>query len=210
MKKIITTMLIGAGAAALSMSASYAAPGGNIPGFTYVTSVVDNPVTTGTFTAALYEAVYRNNTTGNLRFVYQAQNFGTDALETLSGDSYTGFTPVASNDAVDVGAFAFTGGTGPVAGTPRSTLALTGVPNFDFNPLLGANQYSALLVVDTTARFYGSGNISVIDRNTATVHNGFAPTATPEASTMVPFVAVGLGLLGLVAARRKKAYATFA
>ena len=211
MKKIIATMLMGASAAALSVGASHAQFSGPItglPGYTYVTAVLDTNIAAAlnpTFTANVYEGVYRNNTTGFLAFVYQVQNNGASPLESLSGDGYSGFLTSVKNDPLTGGQF----GLGGIVPTNQNG-TVSQVPNFFFGQTIAPGQHSDLLIATTNTKYFVPGNINVIDSTTATAPNGFKPSSTPEASTMLPFGFVGLGLLGLIAARRKKAHATLA
>ena len=160
----------------------------------------------GTIQAAVYSDPLNTFGAGDLDFVYQITNSAssTDSISRVTAINFTGFS-------TDVG-FTATGsglGNGFVNGTVAPELVdrqSADVVGFTFNaPLTDAitpGATSTVLVIETNATHFTSGNVSVIDGSVITVP-AFSPTAVPEMSS-VTLLGLGLVCLGGVAVARKK------
>jgi hypothetical protein len=174
--------------------------------------------TTGTFSATVRSAVYRN-TLGTLDFYYQVSRLGPgtagdDLIKTLTATSFGGF---------DIDAYRWTGdpdGAGEFlerSGNlePITTLGRTpngNVPTISFalpgQAGIGGTDTTSTYVFRTDATLYGPGFWSIQD-GTSLSGSAFAPlAAVPEpASWMMMIGGFGLIGLGLRSARQREAFA---
>ena len=196
------------------------------PGYTVVGAPVTNPFQSltanfsGMVTSEAIQQSLVDNPLGGLTYLFQVKNTSSAAalnvIQSLSQD-YTGFSTSVFQLSTGLTGFATPGTLAGDAATTASRAADSTV-QFNFSlPITGpgirSGQFSDILAIQTNSKS------AVLDDNviengskagkTATVL-AYGPSSTPEASTMIPFGFVGLGLLGLVAARRKKAHATLA
>lgn len=129
----------------------------------------------------------------DLTFVYQVF-VSTGDVTRITNTNFSGFN-------LDVAQAPFGASTNAAETADLNTL---GVVGFNFTPPLSneltAGQETYLLIVNTNATNFTTGNISIIDGATATVA-GFQPAATPEPSTLS---LLGTGLLAVGAGLRRK------
>ena len=147
------------------------------------------------FTGTLLEQVYREGG-GNLSFAYTLNNGNTynDSLGRLTVAKFGSFVTAVGQSGTSATSVDYsTSGGGKVS----FNFGGTGIPE-------GGS--SGFLEVTTNAKYFTFGNANVLDDGTAAV-GGYQPSSTPEASSMLPFGFVGMGLLGLIAARRKQSRA---
>ncbi len=189
----------------------------NTSGYTLLTQqsvngggVVDDLILN--FTAR--SAVYRENSTGNLAFLYQVTNLGSsnDSVGRFTvGQFDPSFTTSIAASSVDAdGAGVFIAGSRAADQADRS---FSGTPvGFNFLPSATAakllpGQSSQIMAIYTNAKEYKTGQFSVIDGTAYTVQ-GYAPKtpgqAIPEPGTLALLAPALLGGVAVVARRRRK------
>jgi PEP-CTERM motif len=177
-------------------------------GATFEGNIITGPVTSGALILTVDAGVYSDPTNtfcaGCLDFVYQVSNSAnsTDSVGRVSAVNFTGFQ-------TDVG-FLPTGsslGNGFVDGSVSPELVdrvNPSVVGFSFNApltlLIPPGSTSVVLVVQTDATNFTTGNVNIIDGSTFT-EPALAPSSTPEPSSFLLF---GTGLLSLGCAIRRK------
>jgi len=190
---------------------NFTCPGASCPTLLAVTT---NPWTNSTSTmSGSYEAaVYSDPTNtfgaGDLDFVYQVSNNAgsTDSIGRLTAIDFTGFS-------TDVG-YTSTGstlGAGFVDGTVAPELVDRVSPGdsvgFSFNAplttLIAPGQTSTVLIIETNATNFTTGDLNIIDGGVSTVaaYEPAAALTTPEPGTLVLF---GSGLLGMAGFIRRR------
>lgn len=171
----------------------------DLPDGELLASLIDVPFT-GTdafggvyFTGTLSQWVYENE--AGILFAYQFYN-DSDSLDPISRLSTTAFTDYLTDvDAQDESVFPLyisRSGSG-------STISFDWA-NIEGLTTVGPDETSALLWIQTDARYYGRGSTVLIDGGRAAVAT-YAP-AVPEPATMS---LLGMGILGLFGLRRKRA-----
>lgn len=159
---------------------------------------IATPITTPTFTGTARAEVYDGPEAGvNLNFFYQfSTTGGSDSIARLSAGGFTDWTTDVFQNTGGFGSFV----NGTVAGSTVDRLA--GTVGFNFGPTgIGNGQSSNVLEIRTDATAYVSHWMGVLDAT-----GGFAPAfapAIPEPETYALLLA-GLGLLGVVGARRMR------
>ncbi len=204
MKKAIF-ILAGVASAALSMAQAPLAPGGSSlvpvvalgPG-----TIIDSRI--GLFSGldffgnvaftGRFESIVFQRPSGELSFLYRFSNTGgglADPINRIATTDFAGFATAVRQDP----AFAF--GISPTNTISADRSANGRRVGFDF-VAVNPGEYSSLLIVDTNARAYRPGQVSILNGGTANIQS-FAPV--PEPATML---ALGAGVAALVR-RRKKA-----
>lgn len=156
---------------------------------------------TGSFNTTYVETVFRDNSgtglcLGCLDFFIAATNAGPGIFERITTAKFDGFT-------TDVGynvtlSSLIPGGVAP-ANVDRSVDG--NVIGFNFIPgAVSAGQHTVVLEIQTNARFFTSGTVSVQD-GTSGFAAGFAPSAVPEPVSMT---LIGTGLIAIGLSRRFK------
>lgn len=169
-----------------------------------------------TFAGTMYLAVYRN-TLGTLDFYYQyarsgAGTLASDAIETLTGSSFSGFDVDALyTDADPDAAGIFQAGTnfGAVATAQRNASgSVVGVDFASANPVAG-QEISSTYIFRTDAKVYLPGTFGVIDGSTVS-GTGYQPTASavPEPASWAMMLLGFGGLGGAMRAGRRKTTVT--
>ncbi|HEY1947834.1 MAG TPA: PEP-CTERM sorting domain-containing protein [Bryobacteraceae bacterium] len=163
-------------------------------GWTLLADTGQLNATAATFTGVGESWVYSDSVTGGLDFVYQFKNNGTstDPAERITASSFAGWTVNA----------------GYVLGldNPPNLISLSAngaVVGFEFTPgsfNVLPGETTDLLVVETNATDYKSGQFSIQDGSTATL-DAFEPsTLAPEPASLA---LLGAGLLGFSLLRRR-------
>jgi len=170
---------------------------------------------TGTYSTA----VYFDNATGGLDFVYQFTNIGsgidTADLSEVTAQNFAGFTTDVSfvgGPGVPPGPIAtlppgtvFTAGPGLINAPGPTAIFRTGDAtsvgfNFDGSATdIKTGQTSETFIIQTNATHFTAGVIGITAGPTTNVF-GWQPAAVPEPAMILP---AGLALLGLLAFRRK-------
>jgi len=205
-KNLLIALGLGLATIAPSAFGSVIAPGATAPpdiltvgaGSTLVTPTVSGVISPGTFTANYTESVYSDpsNTfcAGCLDFVYTVNNTGgSGVIERVTGFSYD--TVVMT----DVG---YETGTGSNAPSTVDRSANGNVVGFNFlgTAEINPGQTSDTLVIETNARSWTTGLVSIQDGSAGT-SNGLAPSSVPEPVSM-GMLGGGLALLGIARWRR--------
>jgi hypothetical protein len=161
-------------------------------GYSFSTSI-------GTATGTVTELVVRDTLNpfgaGDLSFIYQVK-VSTIDVGAISGGSYTGFLTDVAQTA---------GPPSLPAGTVLSLLATRSTPDtvrFTFFPSVLPGETSFAQIIRTNATAFTTGTIGLIDSGGETL-NGFAPTATPEPTSLVLLASLSLGI-GCAAFRRHR------
>jgi hypothetical protein len=157
----------------------------------------------GLYSGTYDEIVAKDNTTGNMDFIFQVHNDigSTDAIGRITTVSFDHFnTDVGYSSTVFITAMGF--GTRFPSTVDRSVSG--DVVGFNYADVVAGElmpgQTSDLLVIKTNATSFGDGFINMLDGDTARVA-GFAPTATPEPGS-VGLLLGGLFGAGLFLARK--------
>jgi hypothetical protein len=217
--KLITLLTVGSLITSLS-HATLLTPGNGVSpsfeaepvGATLVTSLTTsftglNNVNAVVFTGSLKSSVWSGDTSnpfGGLTFTYALTNDlnSLDTIGELNLASFAGFLTDVSVNGPGVIPLAITrsGAVPNPFGSKISFLLLTGPPGFQENLLPG--QYTSLLIVQTDALDYTTGNAAIINAGTANTATLVPATVVPEPTTLA---LAALGLLAAVGMRKSRA-----
>ncbi len=201
MKKLFLTVLIGLFVMGITGTASAVilAPGagdtpisgGALLSSTFVTSVVapfSFGLGTTPMTGTVTEKVYTNRT--GMLFTYELArdpDASVEVITRLTASDFTGFWVNANFNPL---------GTGNIATEVDRHSA--GVVGFEFDPI-SSGEFSKKLWIQTNAKSYQTGYVSLIDGRTADLT--MLGPATPEPSSLM---LLGMGILGLFGLGKKK------
>jgi hypothetical protein len=167
-----------------------------------------------TFAGIISLAVYRN-TFGNLDFYYQYERTGagtndSDAIETITGSNFAGYSVDAFYSDADVDGSGFfkasTNNGAPATAQRNLSGSVVGIDFASSNPLAD-HEVSSTYVFRTDAKVFLPGTFGVIDGSTV-AGVGYRPAASPvpEASTWAMML-LGFGGIGTMmrASRTRRA-----
>jgi hypothetical protein len=153
----------------------------------------------GAFSGTLDSAVWRNNATGDLDFVYQFINnsSSTDVIDEMSASKFGTYTTDVFYDPTEN----FIGFTGTIAPSQADRSSTGNAVNFGFDSPIEVEpgETSYALVIRTNATTYSPGNVSLQNNSSSPLNLGYQPAPEPaEAGILLG----GLFAAGLFVARK--------